>query len=157
MVRPMKPDDRGIVLDIVRATEMFTPAEISVAQELVDIYLAQPEQRDYDLAVVENESGSVAGYMAYGPTPMAEGTYDLYWMAVSPDQQGLGLGKELVNWLEKRVGEEGGRMILIETSSQPKYEPTRRFYAGLGYKEISRIPDFYRPGDDRITYVKPIA
>jgi hypothetical protein len=45
-------------------------------------------------------------------------------------------------------------MILIETSSQPKYEKTRRFYTGLDYKEVSRIPDFYRKGDDRITYVK---
>lgn len=157
MVRPMKPDDRESVLDIIRATKMFTPAEISVARELVDIYLGQPDQRDYYLAVVENASGAVAGYMAYGPTPLTEGTYDLYWMAVAPEQQGLGLGKKLVNWLEKRVGEEGGRMVLIETSSQPKYQPTRRFYAGLGYEEISRIPDFYKPGDDRITFVKPIA
>lgn len=157
MVRPMKPEDREIVLDIIRGTKMFTPAEISVARELVDIYLDQPEQSDYSLAVVENGPGAVVGYMACGPTPLTDGTYDLYWMAVAPDQQGFGFGKELVNWLEKKVAEEGGRMVLIETSSQPKYEPTRRFYAGLGYQEISRIPDFYRRGDDRITYIKHIA
>jgi ribosomal protein S18 acetylase RimI-like enzyme len=157
MVRPMKPEDRKLVLDIIQATKMFTPAEISVARELVDIYLEQPEQRDYFLAVVENGPGAVVGYIAYGPTPLTDGTYDLYWMAVAPDQQGMGLGKELVNWLEKRVVEEGGRIVLIETSSQHKYEPTRRFYIGLGYKEISRIPDFYRRGDDRITYIKQIA
>jgi ribosomal protein S18 acetylase RimI-like enzyme len=157
MVRPMKPEDREVVLDIIRATKMFTPAEISVARELVDIYLDQPEQRDYLLAVVESGAGAVVGYMAYGQTPLTDGTYDLYWMAVAPEQQGLGLGKELVHWLEKRVVEEGGRMVLIETSSQPKYAPTRRFYTGLGYKEISRIPDFYRRGDDRITYIKHIA
>jgi GNAT superfamily N-acetyltransferase len=154
MVRPMKPEDREIVLDIIRATQMFTPPEISVARELVDVYLDQPEQSDYFLAVAEDGSGDIVGYLAYGPTPLTEGTYDLYWMAVAPDRQGLGFGKELMSWLEKKVSEEGGRLILIETSSQPKYEPTRRFYAGLGYHEISRIPDFYRPGDDRITYVK---
>ncbi|MDH4271943.1 MAG: GNAT family N-acetyltransferase [Candidatus Aminicenantes bacterium] len=157
MVRPMKPEDREIVLDIIRATKMFTPAEISVARELIDIYLDQPEQRDYFLDVVEKEPGAVVGYMAYGPTPLTDGTYDLYWMAVAPDQQGSGFGKELVNWLEKKVAERGGRMVLIETSSQPRYEPTRRFYTFLGYQEISRIPDFYRDGDDRITYIKQIA
>jgi ribosomal protein S18 acetylase RimI-like enzyme len=157
MVRPMKPEDREIVLDIIRATKMFTPAEISVARELIDIYLEQPEQRDYFLDVVEKGPGAVVGYMAYGPTPLTDGTYDLYWMAVAPDQQGFGFGKELVNWLEKKVAEGGGRMVLIETSSQPRYEPTRRFYSGLGYLEISRIPDFYRQGDDRITYIKRIA
>jgi ribosomal protein S18 acetylase RimI-like enzyme len=157
MVRPMKPEDREIVFDIIRATKMFTPDEISVARELVDIYLDKPDQRDYFLAVVENGSGAVAGYLAYGPTPLTDGTYDLYWMAVAPDQQGFGFGKELVRWLEKKVAEEGGRIVLIETSSQPKYDPTRRFYSGLGYKEISRIPDFYRRGDDRITYIKKMV
>ena len=157
MVRPMKPEDREIVLDIIRATQMFTLLEISVARELVDIYLDQPEQRDYFLAVVEDGSGGVVGYMAYGPTPLTDGTYDLYWMAVAPDRQGFGFGKELMSWLGKRVAEGGGRLIVIETSSQFKYEPTRRFYAGLGYQEISRIPDFYRPGDDRITYIKHTA
>jgi ribosomal protein S18 acetylase RimI-like enzyme len=157
MVRPMKPEDRTTVLDIIRATKMFTPPEMAVARELIDIFLDQPEQGDYFMAVAEGRSGRVVGYLAYGPTSLTEGTYDLYWMAVAPDQQGSGFGTELVNWLEKKVAEEGGRMIVIETSSQPKYEPTRRFYAGLGYQEISRIPDFYKPGDDRITYIKHIA
>lgn len=154
MVRPLKGEDRERVLDIVQATEMFTPDEIFFAREQVDIFLEQPQQRDYFLVVVEDKAGQVAGFLSYGPTPLTDGAYDLYWMAVAPEAQGHGYGGELVRWLEKRVAEAGGRLILIETSSQPKYEPTRRFYLGLGYKEISRIPDFYKVGDDRITYVR---
>jgi len=150
----MTREDRRTVLDIVQATEMFTPDEIAVAGELIDIYLDQPQQRDYCLVVAEDEDGRVVGYMSYGPTPLTEGTYDLYWMAVASEKQGRGCGRELVSWLEERVRTAGGRMILVETSSQPKYEKTRRFYTGLNYKEVSRIPDFYRRGDDRITYVK---
>lgn len=157
MVRPMKPEDKEIVLEIIRDTKMFTPAEISVAQELIDIYLGQPDQGDYLLSVVEDGHGSVVGYIAYGPTPLTNGTYDLYWMAVAPDHQGSGFGRELMDWLEKKAAAGGGRMVLIETSSQPKYEPTRQFYVNRGYQEISRIPDFYKPGDDRITYVKHLA
>jgi len=154
MVRPMTDGDRERVFDIIRSTGMFTPDEIQVANELVDITLDQPGQRDYAVVVVEDENGQVVGYLTYGPTPLTDGTYDLYWMAVSPEAQGRGLGKELVRWLEKQVAEAGGRLILIETSSQPKYEKTRQFYLGLGYEEASRIPDFYRAGDSRITYVK---
>ena len=154
MVRPMTDGDRERVFDIIRSTGMFTPDEIQVANELVDITLDQPGQRDYAVVVVEDENGQVVGYLTYGPTPLTDGTYDLYWMAVSPEAQGRGLGKELVRWLEKQVAEAGGRLILIETSSQPKYEKTRKFYLGLGYEETSRIPDFYRAGDSRITYVK---
>jgi GNAT superfamily N-acetyltransferase len=150
----MKQEDREAVLAVVEATDMFTPVELFFAREQVDIYLRQPQQQDYFLVVVENESSKVVGYMSYGPTPLTEGAYDLYWMAVAPGEQGRGYGRELVRWLEKKVRDEGGRMILIETSSQPKYERTRQFYLGLDYKEISCIPDFYKPGDDRITYVK---
>lgn len=150
----MTREDRRTVLDIIHSTEMFTPEEIVVACELIDITLDQPEQRDYCLVVAEDEVGRVVGYMSYGPTPLTEGAYDLYWMAVASGEQGRGFGRKLVSWLEKTVREASGRMILIETSSQPKYEKTRRFYTGLDYKEVSRIPDFYRKGDDRITYVK---
>jgi len=150
----MTRGDRPTVLDIIQTTEMFTPDEVAVARELIDIYLDQQEQRDYRLVVALSEAGRVVGYLSYGPTPLTEGTYDLYWMAVASGQQGRGHGRELVNWLEEEVRASGGRMILIETSSQPKYEKTRRFYTGLNYQEVSRIPDFYRKGDDRITYVK---
>ncbi len=154
MVRPLNREDRERVLGIVQATEMFTPDEIFFAREQVDIYLDQPHQRDYFLVVGEDAKAGVVGYMSYGPTPLTEGTYDLYWMAVAPSAQGRGFGRELVVWLERRVAEAGGRLILIETSSQPKYEKTRKFYLSLGYKEASRIPDFYKVGDGRITYVK---
>ena len=96
----------------------------------------------------------MAGYLSWGPTPLTEGTYDLYWMAVAPDKQGRGYGKRLVGWLEERARAERGRLVIIETSSQTKYKPTREFYLGLGYREAARIPDFYKPGDARIIYTK---
>jgi len=157
MVRPLTREDRRTVLDIIQSTAMFTPEEGAVARELIDIYLDQPQQRDYIIVVAEDAGGRVVGYLTYGPTPLTEGTYDLYWMAVRSGEQGRGYGRELVDWLEKAVREAAGRLILIETSSQPKYEKTRRFYAGLDYKEVSRIPDFYRKGDDRITFAKLLS
>ena len=78
-------------------------------------------------------------------------------MAVSPEAQGRGHGKALVRWLERRIAELGGRLIVIETSSTPHYEPTRKFYLGLGYRETARIPDFYQSGDDRVIYTKRLV
>ena len=154
MLRPMARTDRQPVLDLIRSTGFFTPGEIQVAEELIDIYLNNPEQRDYYIVVVENERGQVAGYMTYGPTPLTEGTWDLYWIAVAPEAQGRGYGQRLVGWLEDEVKKNKGRLVLIETSSQPKYQPTRRFYEKLGYTEVARIRDFYRPGDDRVIFGK---
>jgi ribosomal protein S18 acetylase RimI-like enzyme len=154
VIRPMARSDKSFVMELVEATDFFRREEIQVAEELIDVYLTHPDQKDYDVVVLESDEREVAGYLTWGGTPMAVGTYDLYWMAVSPRHQGKGYGRALVAWLEARVRELGGRLIIIETSSMPKYEPTRRFYLGLDYKEIARIPDYYQDGDDRVIYVK---
>jgi len=154
LIRPMTSSDKDPVLSLVRATKYFTEAEVAVAEELIDIYLGQPEQKDYRIVVAEGEAGRPDGYMTWGPTPLAEGSFDLYWMAVSPAAQGRGVGQALIRWLEDRVRALDGRLIIIETSSQPKYHPTRQFYLGLGYREAARVPDFYRSGDDRVIYTK---
>jgi len=151
----MLAEDKPAVMDLIRATDMFTDAEVQVAEELVDIYLRDRDQKDYNVVVVEDGSGGgAAGYMTWGPTPLTEGAFDLYWMAVSPKAQGRGYGKELVDWLENTVDGLGGRLVIIETSSQPKYHPTRAFYLGLNYTEVARVPDFYKAGDDRVIYTK---
>jgi GNAT superfamily N-acetyltransferase len=154
MIRPMQAGDKDAVLGLIRATGFFTDAEVGVAEELMDVYLERPDQKDYGVVVVENDRGGPAGYMTWGPTPLAEDAYDLYWMAVAPSEQGRGRGKELVRWLEAEVGRRNGRMLIIETSSQPKYHGTRQFYIDLEYKEVARVPDFYRAGDDRVIYAK---
>jgi len=154
MLQPLPGGDREQVIGLIKATRFFLPDEIKVAEELIDIYLNQPEQQDYKIEVVEDQTGKVAGYITYGPTPLTEGTWDLYWIAVSPEVQSQGYGRLLVRHLEDEVKENGGRLVIIETSSQPKYLPTRKFYEKLGYREMARIPDFYRSGDDRVIFGK---
>ncbi len=150
----MGSTDKGPVLSLLKSTAMFTPDELAVAEEIIDIYLDRPGQGDYDIVVIENRSGVLSGYLVYGPTPLTAGTYDVYWMAVAPAEQGKGYGRRLVGWVENKLRELSGRMIIIETSSQSKYDPTRRFYLRLGYHEVARIPDFYKKGDDRVIYTK---
>lgn len=154
MIRPMQADDREKILSIIRKTNMFTEAEFNVAVELIDIYLNCNGQHDYRIVVIVNNQEEPVGYLTWGPTPLAEDVYDIYWMAIAPQEQGKGLGRKLVNWLENEILKVNGRMIVIETSSQLKYMKTREFYQKLGYKEVARVPDFYRPGDDRIIYAK---
>jgi ribosomal protein S18 acetylase RimI-like enzyme len=58
---------------------------------------------------------------------------------------------------ESRIQQQGGRLIVLETSSQELYRPTQEFHQALGYREVSRIPDFYAVGDDRIAYTKKVS
>ncbi|MCA1808985.1 MAG: GNAT family N-acetyltransferase [Kiritimatiellia bacterium] len=154
-IRPLQnTGEMEALRQVIRATEMFTEEEEKVALELMDIFLTQPDQRDYIVEVLDEEDGALAGYVCYGPTPMTEGTYDLYWIAVHPRTQRRGYGRALLERVESLVAQRHGRLVLIETSSQEKYLPTRQFYLRAGYQEQARIPDFYRPGDDRIIYCR---
>jgi ribosomal protein S18 acetylase RimI-like enzyme len=96
------------------------------------------------------DADSLVGYVCFGPTPATDGTYDLYWLAVDPAAQGRGVGRALVQRVERELGLRGARLLVVETSSRADYSHTREFYARGGYAEAARVRDFYAPGDDRI-------
>jgi ribosomal protein S18 acetylase RimI-like enzyme len=151
-IRTAAPADRGRIQQILVSTARFTRQEIGWAMELVDLVFAgKPE---YEAHVIEQPDGTVQGYVLFGPTPMAEGVWDLYWIAVDPRHQGQGLGQVLLRFVENEVRRQAGRMLLIETSSKRSYAPTVRFYQRAGYREISRIKDFYRIEDDKVVFSK---
>jgi ribosomal protein S18 acetylase RimI-like enzyme len=83
---------------------------------------------------------------------MTDRTWHLYWIAVLKGQQGRGLGGELLHHVEADVRARGGRLLVIETSSTPHYEPTRRFYLKHGCTQSAVIHDFYADGDGMVVF-----
>jgi ribosomal protein S18 acetylase RimI-like enzyme len=152
-IRPMAQHDKSAIMKILKNTPEFTPAEVVLADEVVSDYLFNPANSGYYILVAEIDS-VVAGYVCYGPTPITEGTWDLYWIAVDHNIQGQGIGRRLMEAAEEKIRAAKGRLVLVETSSKPGYEKTNLFYQRIGYKEAARIIDFYMIGDDQIIYEK---
>ena len=152
-IRPMNAADKTAVMIILNNTPEFPPSDVVVAEELIDSYLHDPSGSGYHIVVSEDDY-AIAGYACYGPTPLTEGTWDLYWIAVEHSRQGQGIGGALMEFVEGWIREEKGRMLLIETSSKPDYEKTRNFYHNFGYEEVCCIPDFYTPGDSKVVFIK---
>lgn len=153
-VRPVEARDRAAIEASLRSTPgAFTEEEVVVALELVDEALAKGE-RDYIVRVLDKQGAGVVGYTCYGRAHFTEATWDLYWIAVHKDHHGDGSAKRLMTFAEEDVRARGGRLLLVETASKESYARTRAFYEKIGYVEISRIPDFYKRGDDKITYWK---
>jgi predicted N-acetyltransferase YhbS len=126
---------------------------VVVAEELIDCYLEDPSSSGYHILVAEVDS-NVTGYICYGPAPLTEGTWDVYWVAVTREKQGQGIGNALMKSAEKDIVRAKGRLAIIETSSTPAYEKTRGFHLSQGYEIVARIPDFYAPGDDKLILQK---
>jgi len=153
-IRPLAAADREQVRHLLEATGRFTTEELDVALEVVDEWIEGGEASGYITSVIEDSSGVVLGYVCYGPTPLTSGTFDLYWIAVDPTGQGKGFGQRLLAHAEAEVRKRGGRMLLIETSSQDSYASTIHFYERAGYELVARIPGYYRPGDDKLVFAK---
>lgn len=153
---PLDAQARDQVEGILRATGVFREDEILVGLEVLDSYLAHPEQ-DYTALGAFTPGGDLLGFSIHGPTPCTLGTWDLYWIAVSPAAQGLGVGTVLLKEVEGRLTRLNARLLIIETSSRPPYDPTRAFYLKKGYREVARVPDFYEAGDDRVIYAKTLT
>jgi len=152
----MSAADKPHIMRILHNTPEFKPIEVEIAKELIDAYLEDPIGSGYFTLVAEVE-GEIEGYICYGPTPLTEGTWDVYWMAVRRREQGRGVGTHLLNAAETDIKQRHGRLILIETSGKLNYERAQRFYAARSYDMISRIADFYEPGDDKLTYLKRVG
>jgi ribosomal protein S18 acetylase RimI-like enzyme len=141
-------------MDLLRDTPEFEPAEVPVAEEVLDACLRAPG-RDYSSYVAE-EGDRVVGFITFGSTPLTQSTWDIYWMAVARSTRGQGVGGALLRRAEEDIQKAGGHLILIETSSKPNYLNTRRFYRRQGYRQICRVKDFYAPGDHLVNFEKRV-
>lgn len=150
-LRALREDDRKPLVDMTRATGVFRDDEVEVADELLGDALARGALSDYRVIVVDRD-GLVCGFSCHGQVPMTDATYDLYWIVVSPELHGRGVGGFLLGAVEEDVRRAGGRWVIAETSSTPVYAATRRFYETHGYAPVGDVPDFYRLGDGRVTY-----
>lgn len=150
---PLDRRDRPRLAELLAATGAFNADEVQVALSLFDVSLdsSGSDVDDYEfLGAFEEAERRLVGYACFGATPATDGTYDLYWLAVDPAAQGRGVGTALVRAVEEKLAGRGARLLVVETSSRPDYEGTRRFYARSGYSEAARVRDFYAPADDRI-------
>jgi ribosomal protein S18 acetylase RimI-like enzyme len=153
-IRPAEERDKQAILHISSEVGVFTDEEVATVDELLQAYLYDPEQRDYHFFVACDPPDHILGFVCFGPTALTEGTYDLYWIAVSKSAHRGGVGRTLLDWTEQHLRATGGRLLVAETSGTPEYAPTRHFYERLGYEGHLSVPDFYGPGDDLIVYSK---
>ncbi len=154
-IRKLQADDRPLIKGVLGSDETFRVDEIDVALELVDDALGNAKS-DYWFRIAEVE-GEIAGYLCYGPTPMTDCTYDLYWIVTHGEHRGKGVARALIENMEGNLLERGPKaQVRVETSQSEGYGAARKLYERLGYPEVARFADFYKSGDDLIVFFKSL-
>ena len=153
MIRPALPADTPALVQLTAKTGVFKHHEVDVLQEILDDFHAG-DMGEFHISIVSEHEGKVVGYAYYAPDVMTDGSWYIYWIAVSPTLHGKGIGREILVYAEDDIRRRNGRVLFIETSSLPTYETTRRFYLRQGYAITGVLRDFYTDGDDMVIFRK---
>ncbi|MBX9788708.1 MAG: GNAT family N-acetyltransferase [Pirellulales bacterium] len=153
MLRPTVPADDAALLILARDTGVFRPIEITALEEVLRDYHAHNRALGHQ-CVTCLDDGRIVGFAYFAPAAMTDRTWYLYWIAVSKQLQARGIGAQMLRHCETAIREAGGRLLLIETSSLPHYDLTRKFYLKHGYQTAALLPDYYADGDDMVVFGK---
>jgi ribosomal protein S18 acetylase RimI-like enzyme len=159
MIRPAAPADTAALVALGVATGLFRPheADLLLRSVLDDLHAGRLGEGHGAFVWADGPAGPPAGWVYFSPDANAPGVWELWWIGVDPARQGRGVGDALLGFVEARVREAGGRLLIISTSSLPPLERARRFYAARGYAECGRVPDFYEDGDAKVIFAKRTA
>ena len=152
LIRPIVGADLSALKAVLDASQLF-PSEM--LDDMISAYLTDASANQIWLTAEISGQPSVLAYCE--PERMTNGTWNLLAIAVHPAHQGRGYGAAMMRHLEKRLSEDGQRILLVETSGLPDYDRTRRFYVSNGYTQEARIRDYYQPGEDKIVFWKALG
>lgn len=86
------------------------------------------------------------------------GLAQIHGLAVAPELRRRGAGRTLVERVEGFARERGARGLYVDTPAGNTRG--RAFYEAVGFTFAYRMPEYYGPGDDGVTYLKhlhPVA
>lgn len=151
--RDVQSDDVEHLTQLLSRCGNFRQEEIAVGREILEEAVVRGPEGDYRVIVAEKD-GVAVGWSCHGLVALTDGAYDLYWIAVEPACHGQGIGSKILEEIERRLRSVQARWLIAETSDLPSYDATNAFYLRKGFERSSIIPDFYRAGDGRLTYIK---
>jgi ribosomal protein S18 acetylase RimI-like enzyme len=150
------PADRPALEVILSSSGFFYDFEIEVALSIADETFEKGQDKSgyYWIRLIEDDK--VIGFANFGLNPSSVHSYDLYWIAIHEAYRQKHYGSLLLQNAEERIRSLGGKIVWIETSGRPLYEPTRGFYLRNGYELEATLRDFYGPGDAKLVYRKAL-
>jgi GNAT superfamily N-acetyltransferase len=137
-IRPITVDDAGEVLTLQRAAFVqealiYDAVDMPPLTQTLDEVVAELEE---NLGCVALDGERIVGCVR----ARIDGDLLLVGrIAIAPDQQGSGLGTDLLDAVETRGREAGARVAELFTGSLS--EANLRLYEREGYRESERVPE----------------
>lgn len=155
-ITPVQPADHQALLAIAVSTGLFDAAEAEalLGGVLRSLPPQQPPVPGSPHAACCRLQGEPVGWCYLAPDDHAAGVWNLWWIGVSPAQQGRGAAGRLLRHAEAWARQAGARLLIVETSAADALARARRFYAGQGYQLCGSVPDFYAEGEAKQVFAR---
>ena len=150
-IRKVEKGDIPALKSVLDSSKLFPSVML---EDMLSDFLNNHHSTDIWFTTVKEEKPISIGYCA--PERLTEGTYNLYAIAVHADEQGNGIGRKMMEYIEHELRKGGNRVLIVETSGLPGFQLTRDFYLKCNYIQQAVIPDFYEEGDDKIVFWKKL-
>ena len=150
-IRAVSQADINQIKKVVDSSELF-PSEY--LDEMISDYFNKADTEDIWFTYIENNTAIAIGYCV--PEKLTEGTYNLLAVGVLKESQGKGIASEMMKHIEHLHKEKGGRILIVETSSDDAQIAARNFYKKIDCIQEAVIKDFWKDGEDKIVFWKKL-
>lgn len=150
-IRPVSTSDINGLKKVVDSSELF-PSEY--LDDMMSDYFENPETQAIWFTYIDNNEQAAVGYCV--PEKFTEGTYNLLAIAVSKHAQRKGIASQMMKYIEQRLAQKDGRILIVETSSDDAQIGARKLYQKIGYTQAAVIKDFWKDGEDKIIFWKKL-
>ncbi len=104
------------------------------------------------------EKGHILGFITI--SSINERVLEILWMAVKSEFHRMGIGSEILHFIEKWAKARGYNLITVKTSGDLSYSPydkTRNFYERNGFLRVVLIDNYPEWGEEVLIYVKCLS
>lgn len=109
--------------------------------------------------LLAEDSGRIVGFLTFA-SEFPE-SVEITWMAVAPDTHRRGIGRTLVDALMAECRERGHGLMLVKTLADshpsPEYAATRAFYAAMGFRRLTVLPELWDPANPCLLMVREVS
>ncbi|MFN8308830.1 MAG: N-acetyltransferase [Chitinophagales bacterium] len=150
-IRPVERLDLEGLKAVLDSCELF-PSEY--LDEMIADYFTNPDTDQIWFTAILNNQPVAIGYCI--PEKLTDGTYNLLAIGVSKEFQQQGIANKMMQYIEQLLKSKNARLLVVDTSSDAAQLAARNFYKKIGYKQEAVINDFWKDGEDKITFTKKL-
>jgi len=142
-IRPLQPAELPAAIRLVESEAQSNEWLEPIPEMLEEAARGDGRERR---AICVSDGDDIVGLGVYGFITGTEGTATIDAIVIAPDVRGKGLGSGIARYIREDVRAAGGRLMIAELPSDPAISEYRAVLWGCGFRQESRIEDYYRDG-----------